>query len=278
LDFRKKLEQGRVVIVNRIGVTMYGIDDQLFEGSDLELDEKPERRGSDPVAMVIGAAGVIAFVVGILLLPLEYIEARLLKFGEVKDDTKLPDRIVPPLPTAPDEVLPLDTNEDKAAPEEEDDKPLKQADAVSDDRLREVFDKARAFAEIQDDYVPEGHPDGVPDGDVTDPALASIGATYSHRLMRLFLDRFVVPTLLSEAELAKLDATVLIKVDIEMVIVSVRFVDESGNAMFDDSVRNAIDRVRVEVRNLPAPPEVIAPKVFGAGIRLKFNGREATYE
>jgi len=277
-------------------MAMYGMDDQLFEGADLALDEKPERRGSDPVAMAIGAVGVIAFVVGILLLPvvaaaggdrldarpdqapLEYIEARLLKLGEVKDDTKLPDRIVPALPTAPDEVLPLDTDEDKAAPADEDEKPVKQADAVSDDRLREVFDKARAFAEIQDDYVPEGHPDGVPDGDVTDPALASIGATYSHRLMRLFLDRFVVPTLLSEAELAKLDATVLIKVDIEMVIVSVSFVDESGNAMFDDSVRNAIDRVRVEVRNLPAPPEVIAPKVFGAGIRLKFNGREATYE
>jgi hypothetical protein len=63
-----------------------------------------------------------------------------------------------------------------------------------------------------------------------------------------------------------------------MVITSVKFLDKSGNAMFDDSVQNAIDRVRQEVRTLPPPPEAIASNIFGGGINLKFNGREATYE
>jgi hypothetical protein len=257
-----------------------------------EIDEKPLERYADPVALAVGASGMIAAVVGALLLPLmatafgaegssrpasapfEFIEARLLKQGEVKDPDKLPDRIVPALPTAPDEILPLDANENKAA-DTDSEKKEKQPDAVTDDKLREVFDKARAFAEIQDNYVPEGDPGGVPDGDVTDPALASIGNTYAHKLMRVFADRLVYPTLLSDAELKRLKAKVHFKVDVDMVIIEVEFLDRSGNAMFDDAVQSAIDKVRAEVRNLPEPPEAIAPTIFGGGINLTFNGADS---
>ncbi|MCP4606671.1 MAG: hypothetical protein GY847_40215 [Proteobacteria bacterium] len=278
------------------GVAVYFDDETL-------VDERPHEQltfwsRTDPVALVGGALGVVAMLVFLLALPaiakaagrisdsgsdgdaepFEYIEARLLKWGEIKDKEALPDRIVPALPTAPDQVLALDRNENKAEPKKKVDKPKQQAGAVTDDKLRQVFDKARAFAEIQDDYIPEGHPDGVPDGDVTDPALASIGATYGHRIKRVFLDRWIVPTLLPEATLRKLKAKVNIKVDIDMVIISVRFIKKSGNAMFDDSVQNAIDRVRSEVRTLPPPPEAIASNIFGGGINLKFNGKEASYE
>jgi hypothetical protein len=206
------------------------------------------------------------------------VEARLLKWGEVKDPKALPDRIVPALPTAPEEVLPLDRNSQKKEPQVKTEKPKRQAGAVMDDKLRQVFEKARAFAEVQDNYIPEGHPDGVPDGDVTDPALASMGATYGHRINRIFLERWVVPTLLSEKVKDKSKVKVLIRVNIEMVITDVKFIKKSGNTMFDNSVQTAIDRVRQEVRTLPAPPEVLAPKIFGGGIVLKFNGRDAQYE
>jgi hypothetical protein len=266
-------------------------DRELLVPLEKEVDEKPLKRYSDPVALAVGASGVIAVVVGALLLPViaaaveepaiksavqpfEYIEARLLKQGEIKDDTKLPDRIVPALPTAPDEILPLDMDENKEAVDDPD-KAEKQPDAVRDDMVRVVFDTARAFAEIQDDYVPEGAPDGVPDGDVTDPALASIGNTYAHKLMRVFADRLVYPTLLSDDELKRLKAKVHFRVDVDMVITDVEFVDKSGNAMFDDAVQNAIDKVRAEVRNLPPPPEAIAPVVFGGGVNLTFNGADA---
>jgi len=256
-----------------------------------EVDEKPLERYADPVALAAGASGAIIAVVGALLLPLlatalggetekpaslpfEFIEARLLKLGEVKDKEKLPDRIVPALATAPEEILPLDMDENKAADTDKD-KEEKQPDAVTDDKLREVFDKARAFAEIQDDYVPEGDPGGVADGDVTDPALASIGNTYAHKLMRIFADRLVYPTLLSDAELKRLKAKIHFKVDIDMVIIEVEFLDKSGNAMFDDAVMAAIDKVRAEVRNLPQPPEAIAPTIFGGGINLTFNGADS---
>ena len=269
---------------------------ELDSEIQLNLGEMPARRRLDPIALVFGFVGVFG-VVGILLSlpaisraddsprkspyehePFEYVEARLLKFGEIKDDTKLPDRIVPALPTAPEEVLPLDTNENKPEPEIEEDEPEPQRDAVTDDKLREVFDKARAFAEIQDDYIPEGHPDGVPDGDVTDPALASLGATYGHRIKRIFLERWIVPTLLSEEQLKKLRVKVNIQVGADMTIGEIEFLRRSGNAMFDDSVQNAIDIVIKEERVLPAPPEAIAPRIFGGGINLKFHGKDAQYE
>jgi len=257
---------------------------------------RPLDRKADPIALAGGASGVIVMITALLLLPIiakagadreenddaseafEYIEARLLKFGEEKDDTKLPDRIVPAMPTAPDEILPLDANENKPPPPKKKPEQQKQPDAVSDDKLREVFDKARAFAEIQDDYIPEGHLDGVPDGEVTDRALASMGATYGRRLKRLFLDRWIVPTLLSKSQLDSLKVKVNIKIDADMMIVGIRFLKKSGNAMFDDSVKNAIDRVRADIKTLPAPPEAIAPKIFGAGINLTFNGKEAVYK
>jgi hypothetical protein len=92
------------------------------------------------------------------------------------------------------------------------------------------------------------------------------------------LERWVVPTLLPQNVLEKLGAKVNIRVDVNMVIIQVKFLKKSGNAMFDDSVQNAIDRVRTEERTLPEPPEAIASNIFGGGINIKFNGREATYE
>lgn len=268
----------------------------LDQEIQLSLGEMPGKRRPDPIAMIFGLLSVLGAVGGLLALPamsradstprsspydhepFEYIEARLLKWGEVKDDTKLPDRIVPALPTAPEEVLPLDTNENKPEPEHQEDERDHQRDAVTDDKLREVFDKARAFAEIQDDYVPQGHPDGVPDGDVTDPALASLGATYGHRIKRIFLERWIVPTLLGEEQIKKLRVKVNIAIGADMTIGEVEFLERSGNAMFDDSVQNAIDRVIEEERTLPPPPEAIAARIFGAGINLTFHGQEASYD
>ncbi len=252
---------------------------------------------TDPLALIGGVASIILLSAVTLALPtlaavgvafddestgdvepFEYVEARLLKWGEIKDKDALPDRIVPALPTAPDEVLALDRNENKPEPEKKVDKPKRQVGAVTDDKLRQVFDNARAFAEIQDDYIPEGHPDGVPDGDVTDPALASMGATYGRRITRLIQERLIVPTLISEGQKNKLKAKILLKFDIDMTIVSLKFIKKSGNAMFDDAIQNAIDRVRLEVRNLPTPPEAIAPTVFGGGIAIKIHGKDSEYE
>jgi hypothetical protein len=267
-----------------------------MEDSELihAIEDRPMKRRADPVAVAGGAMSVLAMTGLIACLPMlaaahparaaqpatgpgfEYIEARILRMGEVKDPNKLPDRIVPALPTAPDEVLPLDTNENKV--EEPDKKPERQADAKTDDKLRQVFDKARAFAEVNDDYVPEGRPDGVPEGDVSDPALASLGATYGLRIKRLFTERWIVPTLLTDEQLKSLKVKINIRVDIDMTIVSMTFLTKTGNSVFDESVANAVDRVRVEVRTLPAPPEAIAPRIFGGGINITFVGTEAAQE
>jgi hypothetical protein len=207
--------------------------------------------------------------------PFEYIEARLLKFGEIKDKEAMPDRIVPALPTAPEEVLALDKNEQKTKPKKKAKREKRQRTAVADDKLRKVFEKARAFAEIQDDYVPEGHPDGVPDGDVTDPALASMGSTYGYRIKSIINERRTIPNLISTDQLKKLRVRILLKFDIDMSIIEFKFLRRSGNRLFDDSIQNAIDRVRAEVRQLPSPPEAIAGVVFGKGIAITLHGAEA---
>lgn len=263
------------------------------ESQELLSGGRPDVRRADPVALASGAGSVIVFLVIVLMLPtlaaakddpagkgtgaqpFEYIEARILKLGEEKDDSKLPDREVPAMPTAPDEVLPLDTDENRAEPEEKE-KPERQRDAVSDDKLREVFDRARAFAEIQDDYVPEGHPDGVPDGDVTDPALASMGATYGRRVVREIGVRY--PTLLDEGTLKGLRAKVHIRVGADMRVIDFAFKKKSGNQLFDDAIQNSIDRLIAERRPLPDPPEAIAGAIFGGGIVITFHGRDGQYE
>lgn len=266
-------------------------------GNEASQDYMFQKRPTDPFAVAGGIFGVVMVLASLMALPViaaagsppesqegvegepfEYVEARLLKWGEIKNPEALPDRIVPALPTAPEEVLALDRNAEKKEPTKKVEKPKRQAGAVTDDKLRQVFDRARAFAEVQENYVPEGHPDGVPDGDVTDPALASLGATYGRRINRLFLERWVVPTLLSGKIKDKSRVRVLIQVDINMVITDVKFLKKSGNSMFDNSVQTAIDRVRQEVRTLPPPPEALASKIFGGGIILKFNGRDAQYE
>jgi hypothetical protein len=254
---------------------------------------KPPQSGQDPVALAGGTAGVIVFLILLLLLPIlekavdsdsnalsgdapmEYIEARLLKAGEIKDETELPDRIVPALPTAPEEIIPLDKDADKPEPPKKEEEPEKQADAVDDDKLRQVFDKARAFAEIQDDYVPEGHPDGVPDGDVTDPALASLGATYGRRITRYIKERWIVSTLISDNEKEKLSVKVLLKFNAEMTIIEYKIVKESGNQLFDDSVVNAIERTQKEVRHLPEPPDAVAARIYGGGLAVTLRGADA---
>lgn len=263
-------------------------------------DEKPtelpeEVLRTDPVALLAGACATMLLAGLFLILsvlsktagnraswndgkPLEYIEARLLTLGEIKDPDSMPDRIVPALPTVPEEVLPLDMDEKKEEPPEKPPQEPPQREAVTDEKLRTVLDKARAFAEIQDDYVPEGHPEGVEDGDVADPRLASLGDTYGRKISRLIAERWIVPTLLSESDLRRLSATVLLRVDIDMTIVSVEFTKESGNAMFDDTITNAIELVQTEVRQLPPPPEAIAPMIFGGGILLRMNGSDAQRE
>lgn len=266
---------------------MFSVDKQAAE---IYLGKRPP----DPVALAAGIASVI--IVGALAIsmpaiaraaaqgdmgasevkPFEYIEARLLKYGEEKDPNKLPDRVVPPLPTQPEEVLALDRNETKPEPEKKEEKKETQRDAVTDDKLREVFERAQAFAEVRDDFIPEGHPDGVPDGDVTDPALASVGATYGRRVVRAIDVRY--PTLIDESSLRKLKAKVHLRFDIDMRLVGYEFKQKSGNKLFDDAIAVRLDQIKTEETKLPSPPEAIAPNVFGGGIVITFHGKDGEYQ
>ena len=93
-------------------------------------------------------------------------------------------------------------------------------------------------------------------------------------IKRVIKERLSIPNLISDEQLKKLKAKILLKFDIDMSIVQFKFLRRSGNRLFDDSIQNAIDRVRTEVRALPTPPEAIAGVVFGRGIAITLHGTD----
>jgi hypothetical protein len=203
-----------------------------------------------------------------------FIAARLVKLGTPPEDGKsLPHRKVPALATGPKGSIPVST--ELNPPENEppsDEKALPFA--VDDPKLREIFDTARAFAEIQDNPMVEGHPDGVPEGEVTDPALAKAGDLYATRLYKLFKGLWVVPSLITDKERQGLVVKVKIEIGADLKISSFKLVKKSGNGQFDASVVEIFKKFEAEGTRLPEPPDEIAEKLFDGGLVIRFHGKD----
>jgi len=260
------------------------------------MDSKPTARKANASATAIGIGTTLlvhGIVTGLAVLltvspgmssslsgkkpegPINFIPARLVRLGKPPDPNAMPQRVVPALPTAPPDSVAVSKEENPPPPKEKPAKDKRQTDALDDEKLRKVFNRARAFGEITDDYMPEGSPDGVPEGEVTDPSQAQLGDIYATKLYRLFKDRWVVPTLISEKDLDDLKCSILIQLDADLSIHNYRVHRSSGNRLFDDSVLNAIKRINDEVRRLPEPPAPLAPVLFSAGLVLRFHGKDA---
>jgi hypothetical protein len=203
-----------------------------------------------------------------------FIVARLVKLGTPPEDTKsLPHRKVPALATGPRDNVPVST--ELNPPENEppsDEKALPFA--VDDPKLREIFDTARAFAEVQDNPMVEGHPDGVPEGEVTDPALAKAGDLYATKLYKLFKGMWVVPSLITDKERQGLVVKVKLNIGFDLKITSFKLVKKSGNGQFDASVVEIFKKFEAEGTRLPEPPEEIAEKLFEGGLVIRFHGKD----
>jgi len=203
-----------------------------------------------------------------------FIVARLVKLGTPPEDTdSLPHRKVPALATGPKDKIPVSTElnpPENEPPSEEKALPF----AVDDPKLREIFDTARAFAEIQDNPTVEGHPDGVPEGEVTDPALAKAGDLYATKLYKMFKNLWVVPSLITEKERQGLVVKVKIEIGTDLKISDYKLVKKSGNGQFDASVVEIFRKLEAEGRKLPEPPDEIAEKLFEGGLVIRFHGKD----
>lgn len=204
----------------------------------------------------------------------KFIVARLVKLGTPPEDSKaMPHRKVPALATGPKDQIPVSSElypPDVQPPDEEKALPF----AVEDPKLRKIFDTARAFAEITDNLMVEGHPDGVPEGEVTDPSLVKAGDLYATKLYRIFKNMWVVPSLIPAGERIALIVKVKLVIGPDLKIHDYKFVKKSGNGQFDSSVIEIFKKFEAENKRLPEPPDEIASKLFEGGLVIRFHGKD----
>ncbi len=218
------------------------------------------------VALHAGFIGVAFFVRPPAILNLEQkpIVAKLVRLGEKRPEQWLPRRDVPPpeaAPRAPDPVpvpvpgppapaqktvaLPAPKVEQKPAPP-------RPASATTggrgSDALSRALDKVR-----KDDKLASrerwGDPSGLPDGDATD---GSVGDRYLGLVTQALQSNYRLPDTIPVAERASLRATVVLLIEPNGRISSMRFEKRSGNAAFDQ----ALERAARESRLPPPPPEL----------------------
>jgi len=218
--------------------------------------------------------------------PFSWVPARLLKLGNEEKVTAMPQREVPALPTAPPEpeVAPqLAPDPDsstpgprrvRASPMDLDPRHIENRPrrAAPDedvnliwDRLRQDFPERGGFSHVQ------GFPDGDPNGTELDRSRASPGDWYRRELEEFFQDRWVIPNMISQRELARLFCKVRLAVDATFRIVDFEITARSGNARFDASVEEVLRRLKVDRTPLPAIPSAIRDYAVANGFQMTWR-------
>jgi hypothetical protein len=206
--------------------------------------------------------------------PVGIVPARLVKLGEQPDPNQLPDRVVPALPTAPDDGIPVAKNIDPPPPKKQR-RRQRPLNPVEDDKLRDIFSRIRAFGERTDNYSKAGHPSGVPGGDVSDPALARAGSLWGRKIEKLVNAYVTFPTIIPSDELRRLKCKVEIKVGRDLVPREAKIAKRgtSRNRFFDQAVLDSFEQMRIKRVKLPRPPQVLESALFGPGLVLTIHGR-----
>lgn len=180
----------------------------------------------------------------------ESVETRLVKFGEKPRDKKLLPRVVKKDEAAAPKVGAANTlkePEKKKEPDKSKEEPKKTADlnALLGDALKDIKKDARA------EETKEGSPDGVRDGDVTDPAFAVKGSLYVRQISALIRRNWKIPSLITPDLLATLKAEIYFRITPSGEVYDLQVVTPSGDNKFDSSV---IEAVKLTAK-LPLPED-----------------------
>jgi hypothetical protein len=206
--------------------------------------------------------------------PVGIVPARLVRLGEQPEPGKMPDRMVPALPTAPDEGVPVST--EMQPPEPTKQRAKRPRNPVEDDKVRDVLSRIRAFGEVTDNVTTAGDPSGVAGGDVADPALASKGSLWAreiHEVMKAYLS---FPTIITEEELGRLRCKIEVKVGPDLIPREAKLDERgwSGNRFFDQAVLDSFETMRLKRVELPPPPRELEAQFFRYGLKLTVYGRD----
>jgi len=218
--------------------------------------------------------------------PFSFVPARLLKLGNEAPDTAMPQREVPALPTAPPEpdVTPEmapDPDSAVAGARPRRSNPMEiqprhvprrvRRAAPSDDvnliwdRLRQDFPEQGTWSHVQ------GFPDGDPNGTALDPSLVRPGDWYATQLMEFFQDRWTIPNMIAQRELARLSCKVRIALDATFRIVDYEMTQRSGNERWDASVEEVLRKLKTDRTPLPAIPSAVRDFIIANGMILTWK-------
>jgi hypothetical protein len=207
--------------------------------------------------------------------PVGIIPAKLLRLGSEPDPKRLPDRIVPALPTAPDDGVPVSQKLEPPPPQKTKRQP-RPINPVEDDKVRDVLSRIRAFGEVTDHHTTTGHPLGVPGGDVSDPALVQAGSLWARQLTRVLKEYITYPSFLTNAEIRRLQCKVKVAVGRDLIPrnATIEPQGKSRNRFFDQAVLDSFEQMRVKRVKLPRPPSALEESLFGPGLVINIHGRD----
>ena len=218
--------------------------------------------------------------------PFSFVPARLLKLGNEMDDTYMPRREVPALPTAPPEpeVTPNMTPDPDSmtpgpravarSPLDIDPRRIAQRvrRATPDSEVNSVWDRLRQdFPERGGRSRVRGFLDGDPNGTELDRANMRPGDWYATELMQFFQDRWVIPNMISQRELARLMCKVRIALDAGFRIVDYEMVRSSDNDRYDASVVEVLRKLKADRTALPPVPSQVRDYIVTNGMILTWK-------
>lgn len=236
------------------------------------------------VLFAIGAhllvPGVIAGVVAILAasgvgkeptraIPEDHVvEARFVKLGKPFDPKKIPNRKVPVKTTAPQPGVAVSKNENPPK--------VKKPDAgtpppkAEENLLRNLGDRAQAFAEIAKKSEEEGDTQGIEDGTETQ---ARAGDLYRGQLVMFFKRGWSIPTTLGDT--SKLTTRARVEITPDRHVGEHEIVKPSGEPLFDQSVVDRFNELRSLGTSLPEPPPEVRSQFQGTWqLDINFIGKK----
>jgi TolA protein len=160
----------------------------------------------------------------------------------------------------------------KAAAKAEDEVGLKQRKdaAVLAKKNKSALERMKALAKIAEEEDTTPKQSAIVKGNMiskgtslSPDAKESLTNGYLDILRDRLQENWALPVWLARQ---KLDAQVLLFIDAKGRVTGVKFTKSSGNAKFDDEVRNAITRSQP----LPAPPEGIGSSLLANGVLIGF--------
>ena len=193
----------------------------------------------------------------------QYVVAQLVRLGKKRDPKKLPNKIVPQLPTRKPEGVSYDAEpDDKPKPKK---RRRENRDAQLSDRMRSSLDKAALFAKVQPDVPQDGDPNGVRGGTST---TGSAGDLYMTRIADLWNRSWSLPSIISPDAAKNLYVLVIVRIDSAgRVQLPIKFSRKSGNEHFDASIVASWTKIGT----IPLPPGDRLASVLANGLALKLT-------